>query len=811
MNARSLVRTLAAGVCTFAVGAMSLMAQNSFDRVSLIEQFTSATCGPCVAAGPVMARVVKLSNGVVSIRYHMSFPAVGDPWNVANPAENSSRQTLYGVNSIPTSQVNGKSKVDPRDENSLLSTIATDAAVKSPVQMTVTQTGGSVAVKLKTNIDLTTHKLQVAIVSRRTNLPNLPSTLAGSNGESEFFDAMVKMLPNAAGTSLSMTAGAEQTYNFTFTPGTGELWPSGMQYIVAFVQSTGQTREIIQAGTNLDEVMPNVTMAGAKWQYITKGGQKTAVLTLSNSRDKAMDVEVSIPSRANLQQLGITVTADKDVVSIPAKGSVAVNVSVTAPNTAMFIPIQVEAKPINLTTGIPATATIEFGYLTEGARIATYYGASDGASILHSGAIASQYGGDAVFLPLATDIINAYPPTSFDAMCFPVDYYTRGALSYGIPIFQAMLQAGKNIWITGEIEQSVAFDPQNTGFESTKAFFENTLQLQPPTQGSMIQRFTQSGQNISLQTFQIKGITGDPVGDGLNATGNQYNAQSWPFWTRFTDVLKPKVGAASTIMSASYDNNVVNGATVRVTTSSGSKIVYSSFGQEAIADVTQRNGNASRTLKWLLASALPQITASVPQLNFGDVKENTSKDMTVTFSNTGQAELRITEMNLTGADASTFSIISGAPDNQPIVLSAGQTRTVKVRFYPLTAKSGFVASLQVICNAASNPSVQLLGNGTPTVGVETEATSQSGALAMRLVGANPVSVSSDVEVKSTSSDVVTVSVIDNMGRTVATLFNAPVSGSQRVALASAALANGMYTVVATNGNERVALTMVVAR
>ncbi|MBN9399689.1 MAG: hypothetical protein J0I17_05860 ['Candidatus Kapabacteria' thiocyanatum] len=808
MNARSLVRTLAVGVCTFAVGAMSLMAQNSFDRVSLIEQFTSATCGPCVAAGPVMARVVKLSNGVVSIRYHMSFPAEGDPWNVSNPSENSSRQMLYSVNSIPTSQVNGKSKVDPRDEATLLSTISTDAAVKSPVQMTVTQSGGSVAVKIKTNIDLNAHKLQVAVVSRRTVLPNLPSTLANSNGESEFFDAMVKMLPNASGTSLSQSAGGEQTYNFTFAPGTGELWPSGMQYIVAFVQSTGSTKEIIQAGTNLDEVMPNVTMAGAKWQYITKGGQKTAVLTLSNPRDKAMDVEVSIPNRANLQQMGVTVTADKDVVSIPAKGSVTVNISVTAPNAAMFIPVQVEAKPINLTTGIPATATVEFGYLTEGARFASYYGASDGAVALHASAIASEYGNDAVFMPLATEIVNAYPPTSFDAIGFSVDYYSRGALLNGLPIVQAVMQAGKGAWVTGEVEQAIAYN--NAGFESVKTFFENTLQLQPWGQANTVQRYTQTGQNISLQTFPIKGINGDPIGEGLNATGNQYNQQTWPFWVRVTDLLKPKVGATS-VLSASFDNNVANGATVRVVASNGAKLVYSSFGQEAIADATQRNGNANRTLKWLLASALPQITASVPQLNFGDVKESTSKDMTVTFSNSGQAELRITEMNLTGADASAFDIISGAPDNQPIVLSAGQSRTVKVRFYPLTVKSGFVASLQVICNAASNPSVQLLGNGTPSTSVETEVASESGALGMRLVGANPVSVSSEVEVKSTSSDVVTVSVVDNMGRTVATLFNAPVAGSQRVALSSAALANGMYTVVATNGNERVALTMVVAR
>lgn len=205
MKARFPLRMLLAACVAF-IGVHSLMAQNTYDRTSLIEQFTSATCGPCVAAGPVMARVVQLSNGVVSIRYHMDFPAPGDPWNVANPAENASRQTLYGVSGIPTARVNGKTTVDPRQEQPLVNQITTDNNAKSPLKITVTQNGTNVNVKVETNIALKAHKLHVALVSRKTVLPDLPANLQYSNGETEFGDAMLKMMPNAAGTALDLDA-----------------------------------------------------------------------------------------------------------------------------------------------------------------------------------------------------------------------------------------------------------------------------------------------------------------------------------------------------------------------------------------------------------------------------------------------------------------------------------------------------------------------------------------------------------------------------------------------------------------------------
>jgi len=80
---------------------------------------------------------------------------------------------------------------------------------------------------------------------------------------------------------------------------------------------------------------------------------------------------------------------------------------------------------------------------------------------------------------------------------------------------------------------------------------------------------------------------------------------------------------------------------------------------------------------------------------------------------------------------------------------------------------------------------------------------------MRLTGSNPVVGNSTIDI--TAVDNINVTVVDNMGRTVATIFNGSVNGTERVVVNAADLAAGMYTIVASNGAERAALTVVVSR
>lgn len=810
MSARAFVRTLVLGsmaVMSFAFGSN---AEAAWPRYHLIEQFTSATCGPCVAAGPVMERVVNVQERVLSIRYHLNFPAPGDPWYVANSSQNGARQNLYGVSSIPTARFNGPVAVDPRDEQALRARI-TAGGTESPLLVTVSETGTAnraVQVKVRSDQDLTGHRLHVVVVSRKTTLPNLPNELQYSNGETEFSDAMLRMLPSQDGTTFDITQGEEKTFDLTYTMGSGALWPTGQQYIIAFVQSP--TGEILQAGTNLEEVRLSLAINGTVWDRIDKGATKTGTITVTNPSSKSVTARVFVSNAQALQQAGWTVTLNPTQFPLAPGASSTVNYSVTAANASSFSAINIEAEP----TFTPSPGAVgistsgQWGYLTNGVRLATWYGTSTGAVVgINDLYVSPAHKDYYAALPLADVILQAYPPTEFDANILSVDYDNRGAtMSFG-PLLQLLESEGKGVWLQASIERPIAYNPQYASISGDiRAWWEN-LGIAQYSQGDEQTRFTQVGQQINIQTFQVAGITGDVVGGGLAATLNQYS-QNWPFWTPFSDVLKMSSATSSTVI-ANYPQNMVSA--VRATGPNGGKIVYQTWNQEIMAGTQPRQNYTNKVVDWLLSNDAngPAITLNRSSVNFGNIDVNSSKDETITITNSGKAPLIISAIDLAGTDATAFDITNGQPNSgQTITVAPNGTHTFTVRYAPTEQKQLHTARVVIASNASTNPSITLNGSATAT-SVETETASATGAIAMRLTGSNPVVANSTIDI--TAVDNVNVTVVDNMGRTVATIFNGPVNGTERVVVNAADLAAGMYTIVASNGAERAALTVVVSR
>jgi hypothetical protein len=81
---------------------------------------------------------------------------------------------------------------------------------------------------------------------------------------------------------------------------------------------------------------------------------------------------------------------------------------------------------------------------------------------------------------------------------------------------------------------------------------------------------------------------------------------------------------------------------------------------------------------------------------------------------------------------------------------------------------------------------------------------------MALRGSHPVTTQSAIELTVLNGQPVTVTIVDQTGRTVSTLAQ-DVTASGVLTLDAAQLAAGSYTVVATNGTERAILTVVVTR
>ena len=202
---------------TLTTQAVGYNASSAVQRMPLYETFTSSTCSPCVAGNAnIQSLFAANPNKWVCVKYQMSWPGSGDPYYTA---EGGVRRSFYGVNSVPRQEIDGG-----YDGNSSSVTQADfDAAYAVPSFMNITADltlGGhmvTVDYSIDPKIDFPANaKLYIAIVEKKTY------NNTGSNGETEFFWVMKKMLPNGGGSTIGpLTANSTVSnsiiYNFNGT------------------------------------------------------------------------------------------------------------------------------------------------------------------------------------------------------------------------------------------------------------------------------------------------------------------------------------------------------------------------------------------------------------------------------------------------------------------------------------------------------------------------------------------------------------------------------------------------------------------
>ncbi|MCS7176446.1 MAG: choice-of-anchor D domain-containing protein [Candidatus Kapabacteria bacterium] len=705
----------------------SLLAQQPPKRYVLIEEFTSATCPPCVQASEKLNAMVRVDRGLISIRYHMNWPAPGDPFNVANPTENQARRQYYGVNSIPFAAVMGTWTGHPV-------TSAFDDAVRQqqsrPVRLQITVIESrqnapniSVTVRIRNvgsqSLSLSGHVLHTAVVNRRVDLPDLPQRLQNSNGETVFYDAMMKMLPSASGTALSgsIAPGQEQSFGpFVYQLGTGELWPPGQDYVIAFVQNSS-TREIIDAGTNLEEKLAYVTVQltapTPQFSYIPRSTTVTRTVTLRNTSSQAYSFRlVADPNRSVvLQNLGWSATISPDSVYLAPGASQQFTLRITSPSDAGYVRLELKPKLLTRTGGAILElqdTSVVVGLLSENSQYILYYGITPWFVTAYLN-IASQIPalrGDVAFLPLLPEEMAAFPVQSFRLAVFPMGDYPLhtpgGELDHIFNAIRQALNAGTRVWLISQAGMYWAFDPQSQYRTSAaRSFYTNDLGLQ-------YTRLQQRFSGNTLVSFPIAGVANDPIGNGFSATANtSVNAG----YNLYTDIFSLRSGSASQPVFY-YDNTPSSLGGVRRELSNGNRIVYTSFGPEAIASASLRQDLWNRVVTWLLGGggqqSQPRIALSTYSLRFDSVEINTTRSLTLSISNSGNAELRITQIQLSGADANAFNVPEA--DLVPIVLNPSEETTLEIQFRP-TRTGSHTAQLTITCNDPTEPQAIVLLSG----------------------------------------------------------------------------------------------------
>lgn len=178
-------------------------------RLPMFEHFTSSSCGTCPVLSSQMEAFCNNNPGKYTyVKYQMNWPAPGDPYYTN---EGGVRKTYYNVIGIPNLFMDAVDYgFDPMTQSDFDEHYNTPAVVEIEGSYWVEGNIIHVTTDVMPFADINEVRVHVA-VSEKTTHNN-----ASTNGETTFHHVMMKMLPNAQGTTLSLKAGQLETLAFDY-------------------------------------------------------------------------------------------------------------------------------------------------------------------------------------------------------------------------------------------------------------------------------------------------------------------------------------------------------------------------------------------------------------------------------------------------------------------------------------------------------------------------------------------------------------------------------------------------------------------
>ncbi len=214
--------------------------------IPFFEEFTSSTCGPCATFNngvfnPFLAQ--HDDDDLTLIKYQMNWPGSGDPYYTA---EGGTRRTYYGVNAVPDLYVDGNK-------------VATSASGVNGAYNATSGTMGTVFIE-------STHEIQGnnviidANVTPYANYSNVKIHISviekmttqnvATNGETQFHHVMMKMVPNANGTSAELVNGQTISLKHTVNMTSTNVEEMDDLMVAIFIQEA--SKNILQSGYSLE-------------------------------------------------------------------------------------------------------------------------------------------------------------------------------------------------------------------------------------------------------------------------------------------------------------------------------------------------------------------------------------------------------------------------------------------------------------------------------------------------------------------------------------------------------------------------------
>ncbi len=594
-------------VCSF------VSQSNAYEKLSLVERFTNASCAPCAQLNNAWYNATTqnyVNSELIShLVYNVNWPGPNDPMYLLNSADNMTRRTYYGVNYVPWIDINGSQISETL--GAFTSAVTNGNSQFAPFNIIITQRAlGETLIEVGIKIirdptDVTVFsntKLRVALTEKTVSFTTPP----GSNGEKDFFSICRKMLPDAGGTTFTIPApGDSVEVILQYVPTSAFLTAVNLDSIrvIAFIQNDN-TKLVYQSA--MQEFIPNyvATIGTTSPDIIIENNgsaQFTAVLNNVGILEDIYNITANLDGPSGWMgefttENGTFTFGELDSVQVTVGDSTSISVTVN-PNSfngAGVITLECASKN---DPGVIVNAT--FNVVTNtGVHLLVVDATEEGHSSVVTDVLDGFYEG-------------RYGVVSRAALQSPgidLSYFTMIAWSGGnsnpafypeeVSNLQTYLDQGGNLLLQGQNVGEDIFGPSGQS-QFAQSFFNNYLH------SNYI--------NIS-GSFFLTGIAGDPLtgditGFPLNAVYPQSPDIISPYDANTTPILQ--FGTGPNINSVKADNGI-------------HKVVYFGIGFEQINDNTS----------WGIVDSL--VTRSVRWLTDGIVLDNPGYETMVTSFNLEQ-------------------------------------------------------------------------------------------------------------------------------------------------------------------------------
>ena len=187
----------------------SSVAMNKVQRLPMFEHFSSSTCSSCVPLERTMQELRDNNPGkYVYTKYVMNWPAPGDPYY---NAEGGKRKNFYNVGGVPFLAYNGTGRSSKAVTQEELDEIYNSPAfIDIKGSFNIEGNNINVVADVMSYIDIDNVKVHITVNEKTTT-----GNFTYDYGLKEFHHVMMKMFPDAEGSTVDFKTGEHQRFEFT--------------------------------------------------------------------------------------------------------------------------------------------------------------------------------------------------------------------------------------------------------------------------------------------------------------------------------------------------------------------------------------------------------------------------------------------------------------------------------------------------------------------------------------------------------------------------------------------------------------------